>query len=74
MELIFDVVKTREFNGGDNTEIVPMVIPVLIVITHHASVIATVQSMVDVQGCNESPVLAQQPKFHVEADHSHASA
>jgi hypothetical protein len=49
LELIFDVVKTREFNGGDSTEIVPMVKPVLIVITHHASVIAPVQSMVDVR-------------------------
>jgi hypothetical protein len=49
LELIFDVVKTREFNGGDDTEIVPMVIPVLVVITHYASVIASVQCMVDVR-------------------------
>jgi len=47
--LIFNVVKTREFNRIDNTEVVPVVIPMLVVITHHASVIATVHCVVDVR-------------------------
>ena len=48
-ELIFYVVKTREFNRIHNTEIVPVVIPILVVITHHAPVVASVQCMVDVR-------------------------
>ena len=48
MELIFCFFKTREFNRRHNAKIVPVVIPMLVVITHHASVVASMQCMVDV--------------------------
>ena len=48
MELIFCFFKTREFNRRHNAKIVPVVIPMLVAITHHASVVASMQCMVDV--------------------------
>jgi hypothetical protein len=47
--LIFYVLKIREFNRSHNAEIVPVVMPMLVVITHYAPVIASVQCMVDVR-------------------------
>jgi hypothetical protein len=49
LELIFNVFKTREFNRSHNTEIVLVVMPMLVVITHHTPVVASVQCMVDVR-------------------------
>jgi len=49
LELIFYVVKTREFNRSHNAEVVSVVMPVLVVITHYAAVVAKVQRMVDVR-------------------------
>ena len=49
LELIFDGVKTRAFNRCHNSEIVPLVVSMLVVITHHAPFVASVQSMVDVR-------------------------
>jgi hypothetical protein len=49
LELIFYVVKTREFNRSHNAEVVSVVVPMLVVITHYAAVIANVQRMVDVR-------------------------
>ncbi|MFZ4540172.1 hypothetical protein, partial [Propionivibrio sp.] len=49
MKLILNVFKICEFNGSDLTEIVPMVIPVLVVVTHDATIVTTVQSMIDVR-------------------------
>jgi hypothetical protein len=49
LELIFHLVKTREFNRSHSAEVVSVVVPVLVVITHYATVVAKVQRMVDIR-------------------------
>jgi hypothetical protein len=62
--LIFYVLKTREFNRSHNAEIVPVVMPMLVVITHYAPVIASVQCMVDVcKVVTSHPTLRINPNF-----------